>query len=164
VAEGRDPAENWDWTAARARCLREAGRIVYSQRDAEDAVQEAFARAWRNRLACRTPAAPLAWLLQITRHEAFRIRERTRPATSLDVAEGPSVAQQAGTDETLERVDVRRALDSLPAEDRVLLMLRYGEDMTQPRVAEVLDLPEGTVKVRLHRLRNRLRGELMAGA
>jgi RNA polymerase sigma-70 factor, ECF subfamily len=163
VAEGRDPAENWDWSAARGRCLREARRIVYSQRDAEDAVQEAFARAWRNRLSCRTPAAPLAWLVQITRREALRIRQRSRPATPLDAAES-SAAEQAGTEETLERVDVRRALDSLPAEDRVLLMLRYGEDMTQPRVAEVLDLPEGTVKVRLHRLRNRLRGELMAGA
>jgi RNA polymerase sigma-70 factor (ECF subfamily) len=37
----------------------------------------------------------------------------------------------------------------------VLLLLRYGEDLTQPELARRLDLPEGTVKVRLHRIRKR---------
>jgi RNA polymerase sigma-70 factor, ECF subfamily len=47
----------------------------------------------------------------------------------------------------------RAALAELGPDDRSLLKMRYGEDLTQPAVADALGLPEGTVKVRLHRLR-----------
>jgi RNA polymerase sigma-70 factor, ECF subfamily len=159
-----DPAESWDWSAARARCLREARRIVGSERDAEDAVQEALIRAWRNRSSCRTPRAPLPWLLQITRREALRINERARPVTLLEREEANALPDEApGEDEALARLDVGRVLATLPPTDRALLALRYERDLTQPRVAEVLALPEGTVKVRLHRLRSRLREALEPG-
>ena len=161
---GPAPSTEWDWAAAHSRCLREARRILGSGRDAEDAVQEAFIRAWRHRSACRTPQRPLPWLLQITRREALRITERARPANVLENGKSEALADNEGWDEqALARVDLRRALDGLSPEDRTLLALRYGEDLTQPRVAEILDLPEGTVKVRLSRLRTRLRGALEQG-
>ena len=161
---GREPATEWDWAASRARCLREARRIVGSQRDAEDAVQEAFIRAWRHRSACRTPQRPLPWLLQITRREALRINQRARPVSLLEKTRAEAFAENEGWDEeALARVDLRRVLDGLSPEDRVLLALRYEQDLTQPRVAEILGLPEGTVKVRLSRLRTRLRGALEHG-
>jgi RNA polymerase sigma-70 factor (ECF subfamily) len=50
-----------------------------------------------------------------------------------------------------------RVLGGLSADDRRLLELRYRDDLTQPLVAQQLGIPEGTVKVRLHRLRTRLR-------
>jgi len=161
---GPKPVTDWDWAAAHARCLREARRILPSERDAEDAVQEAFIRAWRHRSACRTPQRPLPWLLQITRREALRIHRRARPAGELENGQAEAVADKGGWDEqALIRVDLGRALDGLSPDDRRLLELRYGEDLTQPRVAEILDLPEGTVKVRLSRLRTRLRGALEHG-
>jgi RNA polymerase sigma-70 factor (ECF subfamily) len=161
---GGEASTEWDWTASRARCLREARRIVVSQRDAEDAVQEAFIRAWRHSSACRTPQRPLPWLLQITRREALRINQRARPVSLLEKTRAEALAAKEGWDEeALARVDLHRALDGLSREDRVLLALRYERDLTQPRVAEILDLPEGTVKVRLSRLRNRLRGTLEHG-
>lgn len=58
------------------------------------------------------------------------------------------------------RLDLRRALDGLPEQDRSLLELRYGEDLTQESAARRLGIPEGTAKVRLHRLRKQLRGAL----
>jgi RNA polymerase sigma-70 factor, ECF subfamily len=58
------------------------------------------------------------------------------------------------------RVDLLRALTELPEGDRHLLQMRYGEDLTQASVATRLGIPEGTVKVRLHRLRARLRRAL----
>lgn len=149
--------ERWDWDLARGRCLREARRILRSPAEAEDAVQNAFLRAWRNSASCRTPEAPLPWLLQITRHEALRIvRQNARP----ELAEGPA-GEPAEDDSNLagipERVDVDRALQELSHDDRRLLELRYNHDLTQPAVAAELGIPEGTVKVRLHRLRSRLR-------
>ena len=120
-------------------------------------MQEAFLRAWRRRASCRTPEAPLPWLLQITRNEALRLlRQNARhgvTAESFDepAEDDPDLAHAAS------RVDLDRALAGLSHEDRRLLELRYTDDLTQPRVAAALGIPEGTVKVRLHRLRSRLR-------
>lgn len=131
--------------------------MLSSRAQAEDAVQEAFLRAWRNSDQCRTPEAPLPWLLQITRNEALRIvRQNGRTQTEEELA-----AEQAADDPQLadaaERVDIGRVLADLSHDDRRLLELRYENDLTQPGVAAALGIPEGTVKVRLHRLRSRLR-------
>jgi RNA polymerase sigma-70 factor (ECF subfamily) len=58
------------------------------------------------------------------------------------------------------RLDVRRVLAQLPTADRALLLGRYGLGLTQGALAESLGVPEGTAKVRLHRLRKQLRGAL----
>jgi RNA polymerase sigma-70 factor, ECF subfamily len=125
--------------------------------------QEAMARAWGRRHRCQTPERPLPWVLQITRNEAYRLMERGRLRDAhcgLDtVAELPASAAADG-DHVHERIDVRRAVGMLPAEDRVLVGLRYEEDLAQPRIAKVLRMPEGTIKVRLHRIRKRLAPEL----
>lgn len=149
------PTERWDWELARARCLREARRVLRSA-EAEDAVQEAFLRAWRGRAACRTPDAPLPWLLQITRNEALRLlRQNARGEIPRHGEEAATEDQELAT--TAARIDVGRVLADLSHDDRRLLELRYTDDMTQPGVAAALGIPEGTVKVRLHRLRMRLR-------
>jgi RNA polymerase sigma-70 factor (ECF subfamily) len=54
-------------------------------------------------------------------------------------------------------VSVQQALSALTLEERRLIDLRYEDDLAQPAIAELLGVPEGTVKVRLHRLRQRLR-------
>lgn len=58
---------------------------------------------------------------------------------------------------TVERADLHAAIAGLDERDRQLLMLRYGEDLTQQAIGRRLGLPDGTVKVRLHRLRHKLR-------
>lgn len=72
-----------------------------------------------------------------------------------------SVGEQAVEDTAVigapDRLDLGRVLSGLSREDRALLELRYHADMTQPGVAATLGVPEGTVKVRLHRLRSQLR-------
>ncbi len=158
AAAGRDQL-CVDWSDARGRCLREAHRLLKSKDDAEEAVQEALVRAWRMQHRCRNRQMPMPWLLQITRNEAFRLMERSRRRAEVlsdDVRE-PDPGAGSAVEALVERLTVREAVAMLPMRDRELLELRYGKDLTQPKVAELTGLPEGTVKVRLHRARNRLR-------
>jgi RNA polymerase sigma-70 factor, ECF subfamily len=162
VPPNRNP-EQWDWAPARQRCLREARRILGNRDDAEEAVQEAFVRAWRKRSACRTPAAPLPWLVQITRNEAMRLaaRRSRRQASEVPGAEPdavPAASAETPLEQALTSVATEQALSALGEDERRLLRLRYEEDLTQGQVAAALGVPEGTVKVRLHRVRARLRG------
>ena len=147
----------------RRHCEREARRLIADAHDAEDAVQEAMARAWHRRDRCRSPEAPLPWMLQITRNEAFRLLAKRRALAPISASEADWWVDVGGSpdpDLLALRVDVRRALARLPSRDRALANLRYGEDLAQNRIAALLDTPEGTIRVRLHRLRKKLRGEL----
>jgi RNA polymerase sigma-70 factor (ECF subfamily) len=161
AANGRVRDEH-DWTALRARCLVEARRILPPD-DAEDAVQEAMARAWRRRAACRNRDEPLAWMLQITRNEALRLRARRArgPEPGLDDAVGVAAPATADAEAA---IDLRAALARLPPGDRALVELRYLADLSGPRLAELVVAPEATVRVRLHRARTRLRTLLVARA
>ena len=143
-------------------------RMLGSYDDAEEAVQEAMTRAWRKRASCRTPAAPLPWLVQITRNEAIRIAARRRRRELAEI-HGDSSEHASGADPALERmltmVATRQALSALRPDERNLIRLRYIEDLTHGQVARALGVPEGTVKVRLHRVPKRRRvrsGELAA--
>jgi RNA polymerase sigma-70 factor (ECF subfamily) len=153
-------ARPWEWDTARQRCLREAHRILRDDEDAEEAVQEALIRAWRNQAACRTPATPLPWLVQITRNEALRLAARRSRRRASEIPEGSPdrLEGDSGLDRALASVATEQALSVLRPEERTLMRLRYIEDLTQGQVAARLGLPEGTVKVRLHRARARLRG------
>ena len=160
-----EQAENWDWSLIRKRCNAEALRILRRPFDAEEAVQEALARAWRSRHACRTPETPLPWCLQITRNEAIRlIGKRNRPGAQLvpleesDPIEDSRAARD--TPRAVLRVDIDRTLKELTAHERLMIGLRYGYDCSNAEIAETLDIPEATARVRLHRLHKRLRSVL----
>lgn len=153
------PEPAWDWRLVRARCLREARRVLRDRDDAEEAVQEAMARAWRSRRGCVNPDAPLGWLLQITRHEALRLLDRRARRAEREVVTGndPDGRADDPFDALLSRLATRQTLAGLRPDERELVHLRYRHDLTQAEVARRLGLPEGTVKVRLHRIRKRLR-------
>ena len=156
----------WDWAGARRHCLTEARRLLRNADDAEEAVQEALARAWRKRDACRQRDAYRAWLTQITRNEAFRLLARRRLRDEREVPEETTTEPSTGeaTESILGMLATEQALSALTREERALIHLRYMQDLTQPEVARLLDMPEGTVKVRLHRIRRRLRTALAEAA
>lgn len=151
--------EGWNWREARAVCLRVALRYTRNASDAEDVAQEAAIRAWRRRAALRDGLRRDEWLGRIARNEAHRLRERTgREQPSEEPVKGAE--QDASLERLIDAAPVREALAGLTAPERELLGLRYEDDLTQRAIADRLGLPEGTVKVRLHRLRKELRATL----
>ena len=148
----------WDWEELSRHCLREARRMTRTSSEAEDVAQEAMLRAWRYRDRCRDPAASSAWVARICHNEARRPRASWREAAPLE--EDALPAPGDGPEALLEGITVRSALADLSEQDRRLAWLRYGLDYTQPAAADALGIPEGTAKVRLHRIRATLRDRL----
>src|SRR4051794_15484837 len=153
----------WNWSELRTRCVREASRVLGDPHHAEDAAQEALARAWRKRHTCRSADSRVPWVLQITRNEALRIRRRlgSQPvAHDVPDVSDPRAQETPAEEIAIRKLDVSSALDTLSTEDRLLVQLRYEADLAQPHIAGLLGIPEGTIKVRLHRLRHRLKAGL----
>jgi RNA polymerase sigma-70 factor (ECF subfamily) len=161
VSRGVDPSESWDWEEVHRICLSFAFRYAKSRTEAEDIAQDSMLRAWRKRATLRNCEARKSWLATIVRNEALREFARKRPAPT-DTLE----AWQGRDDErvlaTVERADLHAALERLNKRDRQLVRLRYDEDLTQEAIARRLGIPLGTVKVRLHRVRAKLRREIGA--
>ena len=148
--------DGWEWGDAHRVCLRLAYRYARNPSEAEDIAQDALLRAWRRRSTLREADRRNQWLATIVRNEAFRQHARVRPdpTATIETYEGAEDAQVVAT---VEKADLHAALKRLTDRDRRLLEMRYDEDLTQSTIAERLGIPEGTVKVRLHRARDKLR-------
>jgi RNA polymerase sigma-70 factor (ECF subfamily) len=113
-------------------------------------------RAWRRRSTLRDSGSRKQWLAAIVRNEAFRYYARPRPDPTDELEQLQGHEDEMVVSAT-DRADLRAALEELSERERVLLSLRYEEDLTQPAIAARLGIPEGTVKVQLHRARLKLR-------
>jgi RNA polymerase sigma-70 factor, ECF subfamily len=154
--------DGWEWGEAHRICLREAYHFAKNPTDAADIAQDALIRAWRYRGKLRDKDRLKEWLTSIVRREAFREFERVRPdPIGMETIE---LTQDAADDEhvveTVERADIRAAIGRLSEREQQLLHLRYDEDLTESAISRRLSIPEGTVKVRLHRARHKLRREI----
>jgi RNA polymerase sigma-70 factor (ECF subfamily) len=141
--------DDWDWHHLR-RVAVHAARSVVSGELADDAAQEAVVQAWRHAGACKNPANPAPWMWTIARREALRL---VAPATSpedVDVA-------VPGPEERLTDMATRHAVGQLAPAERSVLVRFYWAEQRDREIAEELGIPLGTVKIRLHRARKRLR-------
>jgi RNA polymerase sigma-70 factor, ECF subfamily len=133
-----------------------AYRYARNPSEAEDIAQEALLRAWRRRSTLRDARSRKQWLSTIVRNEAFRNYSRPR-ADPTDEIEQFEAEDDGLVVAAADRADLQAALGELSERERALLSLRYEEDLTQPAIAARLGIPEGTVKVQLHRARLKLR-------
>jgi RNA polymerase sigma-70 factor (ECF subfamily) len=156
VSSGVDSSDSWDWDEVRRICMGHAFRYAKNRTEAEDIAQDAVVRAWRKRDTLRNSEARKSWLGTIVRNEALREFARKRP-TPTDTLEDWQGSEDERVVATVERADLHAALARLNKRDRQLVRLRYDEDMTQEAIAGRLGIPLGTVKVRLHRVRAKLR-------
>ncbi len=147
-----------------------AFRIAYSvlrnREDAEDAAQDAFAKAYRNFRQLRDRDRFRAWLARMTwRLSIDRYRTRGRRQTvelSARDAGAPTAAETvAETFDANERAELLwRAIDALPEKLRIVLVLASIEGHEIAEVASLLEIPKGTVKSRLFVARQRLKEQL----
>jgi RNA polymerase sigma-70 factor, ECF subfamily len=146
----------------RSVVFRVAARIVGPD-DAEDVSQDTFLRAFHRLGQYRGTAAFRTWLLQIAQNTALNALawSRRRPTDSadgsLDMPDGDPVRQPASELERRERQHrLEQKLGALRADYRSLLVLRDLEGLSYTEIAEVLEMPLGSVKGRLHRARGEL--------
>ena len=134
--------------------------ILRHRLDAEDALQDAFVRAWRQLPGLREVEQWQAWFRRITVNAAIDAGRRRKALriVPLGFHEPPPAAD--GSAGLADRDEVGRAIGRLDANDRALLALRFGQDLELPDVAAALGIPLGTAKSRLHRALGRLRKEL----
>lgn len=149
--------ESWDWTRLRAVALQEAQRTLGRTDAAQDAAQESVLRAWRHADRCRTADRPEGWLRVIARREALRVRAR---APSYEPLDDHEPAEPSHEQRVVTRVDLQRAMAGLTAREREVIVRRYWRDVACEEIARQLGCPPGTVKIRLHRGRNKLRSRL----
>lgn len=125
------------------------GRIcgAIALEDGEDAMQEALIAIVRGVPSLREPGAFKAWVRRVAVREAVRVARRRRPTEQIDEN------LEAGEVEIDDSVDVRAALAALRPDQRAVLVLRDLDGYSERDVAELLNLPAGTVKSRLHRAR-----------
>ncbi|MGN9812170.1 SigE family RNA polymerase sigma factor [Micromonospora sp. BQ11] len=135
------------------RMLRYGYAVVGDYTEAQDLVQEAYARAWRQWGRLTTHPAPEAWLrLVIARLATDRWRRLTGWRTALSRTGPPGVVAPPNEDSVL----LVAALRQLPANQRQALALHYLFDMSVEDIARETDVATGTVKSWLSRGRTRL--------
>ena len=130
---------------------------------AQDAVQEALVSAWKDVRALRDPAAWDAWLHRITVWACYRVakKERRRKMVELKVVPDPERTVASDSAVALANRDlIERQLNDLPIDHRSVVVLRFYLDLPLDEVADILDIPVGTVKSRLHRALASLRDSM----
>jgi len=135
----------------------------------DDVVQETFMRAQTNLDALREPDKVPAWLFRIA-HNLCIDQLRARRASRIEPGADPAtvgVCDGASVQRDLERGQmsdcVRAKIDQLPEQHRAVILLYDIQGLSHQEIAEVLQIEVGTVKVRLHRARRKLRALLEDG-
>jgi RNA polymerase sigma-70 factor, ECF subfamily len=156
----------------RQRVWRLAVNVLRDQEEAWDVAQEAFVRAWQALGSFRGQSAFYTWLFRIAMNLASdRLRQRGASGRAFGTERVPEedferlmVDQDPAPDDEAERTETRarieRALAALGEHHRTIIMLSDLEGLSYKEIAEVLNIPMGTVMSRLHNARKRLRDVL----
>jgi RNA polymerase sigma-70 factor (ECF subfamily) len=152
------------------RVFRVCRSVLRDDADAEDAAQDAWVQAWRHLDEVEDPDRIGAWVARIAVREALARAHRLGRTPLLDgdadVASEDTVSidpENEAANREMGRL-LERAIDELPEAFRTVLVMRLVEEMSVAETADCLDIPEDTVRTRLHRARSRVAEQLLAGA
>ena len=138
-------------------------QVVTDKSCVDDLAQDVFIRIYRGLQSFRGDAKLSTWIYRIVRNVCVETAQSRRPAASLDErTEGgrlryePAVLDPAFRDFEVHD-DLEHAIAQLPAEQRFLISAHYFAGQQYQELADILDMPLGTVKTQLHRAKARLR-------
>jgi len=149
------------------RVYRFVLRLVRDQTQAEDLISEVFLDVWRQAGRFEARSAVSTWLLAIARYKALSALRR-RPDEELDEETAAAIEDPGDDPETaLEKKDkgeiLRKCLTAMSPEHREIIDLVYYHEKSVEEVAEIVKIPENTVKTRMFYARKRL-AELLKAA
>jgi RNA polymerase sigma-70 factor (ECF subfamily) len=151
--------------------FRTACLILGNRADAEEAVQEAFLRAWRFRDSLADVPSIRPWLYRVVVNSCYSKLRREIPHRDRRAGDEPlahMAAEDVGPESSAERGEVAdtvlAALARLPLSLRVPVVLRYYADLSERDIARAIGRRQGTVKSRLHEARRRLAADPALGA
>lgn len=143
-------------------------RLLGNSEDAQDVVQESFISAYQSLVSFKGDSLFFTWLYRIAMNAAISLKRKKKSAVSLDSGSkhdlvidpfDQSVDNQPG--DALEREEeqarLQAALDRLSTEHRTVIVLKDIDDLKYEEIAEILAVPVGTIRSRLHRARLELR-------
>lgn len=156
-----------------------AYRMTRNSQDAEDLVQETYLKAYRYYDKFTEGTNLKAWLFRILKNTFINNyrKKQSRPLTSnfddiedafenriSDLADGGIPNPEESLLENVLDEDVQKALDELPEDYRMVVLLADIEGFSYQEIAEILEIPPGTVMSRLYRARRRLEGQMLSYA
>ena len=144
----------------------QALRLVGDRQEAEDVAQDAYLRVFRGLSGFRGEAQFETWLYRIVANAAMshlRKRRRFGDVLALPDDEPAQIPSSVRVDEeTVDRDELRRALEGLPTSLRSAVILKDVYGLSCQEIGDQLGITEGAVKVRLHRARRRLAASLFS--
>src|SRR6058998_1272903 len=142
--------------------------LLRNEEDAQDVVQEAYLRAFKS-FGGFHGSNGRAWLLTIVRNTSYTLLKKNKTVdrtTTFDEEIHASDHESISPATILEHAEdaelIRKAMDELPAEFREILSLRHQEDLSYKEIADIAQIPPGTVMSRLARARGKLKECLAA--
>ena len=167
AAQGDQEAFRHLWENHHAAAMAAALRLCHQRALAEEITQGAFLLAWRGLPGFRQGNLFRPWLMRILYRHALDMMEKQRAysrhlplddalESEISPAAVSSLEQADPQERVAQREEVRQALAQLSADQRRVIALRYGADLTEVDIAQALGWPVGTVKSRLNRARERL--------
>ena len=151
-------------------------KVCGQREDAEDTMQEVLAKSVSYLPKFESPRALVVWLYKVAKNHCLMSRRRSKFAPKQDLSleelmpdrqelerlgAGDAVNPEMFAIRSEEAGQLRKAIQKLPSQYRIVLVLRDMEGLTDDEVAEITGLRPGTVRVRLHRARVFVRKELM---
>ncbi len=142
--------------------FRYAWRLAGNAADAEDLVQQTFLIAHEKLAQLRQAESVRGWLFVVLRHAFCRQKRSAQPLplSSIDL-DVDSLSAALPEEPSIDPEELRRALDELPDDHRILLLSFYFEELSYKQIAVEQGLPIGTVMSRLSRAKNHLRRRLI---
>lgn len=162
VAERRDADALGElYLRHRTGLLASSHRLVGDWQAAEEVVQDALLTVWGRAAQFEGRSTARTWLYGVVRHHALN---RRRQQSRLPLADDTALAEVASDEDGPEalslasaaRTEMASAIERLPEHHREIITLAFVADLSQPEIADLLGIPIGTVKSRLHRARRDL--------